>query len=206
MIAGLAHERSDTVGDGPVENVPAEDESGKNGSGGKSVVLPLRRKWPAALLAAATVAVIGFGVTQVVGNQSSPDSATSGSDATTARDQEQDESGEGAPSEPKGTEQDSPGRTAAGITELDQIPGLEVAPGSPTYSTQQGTDSLLATEQQCGPTSPVAGTLFSPATYKGRTALVVLLPTTSATQQVEVYVCGRDGGRVVERATIATTP
>ena len=195
VIAGLVGEQSGTVSD--------------------TTVVPLRRKWPAVLLAAATVAAVGFGVTQMLGNQSSPDSADAG-DASTQSQENGDATGRPDASMMQSPDSSSPERSgkpenlsAAKAAALDQIPGLDfTSPDSGTdlYTQDQAPGFVSELNARCGPPSPVAGARYAPAKYRGREALVVLVPATPNSQRVDVYVCGPSGGKLVTSATVAAGP
>ncbi|MBD8870996.1 hypothetical protein [Nocardioides donggukensis] len=186
------------------------------GPGSATVVALRRRRWPAALLAAATVAAIGFGTTQMLAGQDS-----GGGDAGSTAESLDSGGGDaalpesaGADLEPRTTSRrdlrqardqlarlDLAGLRVAGVdpdTGLTSGPsGPEAAdeyeaPGPAELGKAADADRLARQRAQavgCGPAEPRAGAERILADFKGRPALVVIDPVQGAAQVARVYVC-----------------
>jgi len=184
-----------------------------------STVVPLRRRrWPAALLAAATVAAVGFGTAQVL---------TTGSGGDAASPASQGEAEEAAREEAGAADEDAADgeslrRTARDRAEEAPVPqsGLDTAAQLPTsledlldgsVTLGEGPwlelnlsalpEELSADDRRtaayavraCGPRRPVPGAARVPVRYDDRPALLVVQPGWAGFRIAEVYLC--DGQR-----------
>lgn len=164
------------------------------------------RRWPGYLMAAAAVAAIGFGVTQMIG---SDDDAGSGADSSaTAPEVGSNAAPQDAQSEPtqepeKGAAARDPASSelAAEQPPLPDVPGLSAATDDDRASDSQPQyTSRLA--QECGPKELPSGTDLRAASYRGKEALVVYLPPSPTGRQVDVYACTVDPDQPARSLTL----
>lgn len=153
------------------------------------------RRWPAYLLSAAAVVAIGFGVTQVL-----PDDTDNGADTTSAGEKAEvapdapDKAQDVAPTESMGEPptQDlnkSPDPSLA-APPLPDIPGLAPAEQAASDATKLDRRYAARLSRRCLPDDVPTASALRPATYRGKEAVVVYLPPGDAERRVEVYVCG----------------
>jgi hypothetical protein len=194
----------------PGETDPARPGDPTGDAGATVVPLP-RRRWPAALLAAAAVVAIGFGVTQVLptGGDDAGDSA--GSAAESGQDDGRTAlSDDGAMDRPRPASDELVLELQeAGVDRLESLDLLgPTATGAapqadaetPEESADQGVEREAGSDarlverlapalRDCGPRPRVQGSRELVATYRGDPALVVLQPPTSGSRLAEVYAC-----------------
>ncbi|MDN5893637.1 MAG: hypothetical protein L0H93_06375 [Nocardioides sp.] len=157
-------------------------------------VTPLRRrsKLPQALLAAAAVVAVGFGITQVLpsgedgagdAGSESPNSSSLSDDDPGAADQD---SGAAAPDSQRSDSQRTQPRHLGrerSRTLLSRVPLSGLSPGFES-------DSELPASS-CGPRRLAEGQRRAAATYQGQSAVVIFHPVNNGERTADVYVCGR---------------
>jgi hypothetical protein len=216
-----------TAADASAAGETDPDRSGDpTGDAGATVVPLPRRRWPAALLAAAAVVAIGFGATQVLptGGDDAGDSA--GSAAESGRDDGRTAlSDDGAADRPRPAsdglvlELQQAGVDRLGSLDLLPPAATGAAPQaeSPEESADQGAEReaqsdgrlverLAPALRDCGPRPRVEGSRELVATYRGDPALVVLQPPASGSRLAEVYACEGADPRSPVRTVVLPAP
>lgn len=216
VLAELSAERSTTP-------VPREAE-----------VIPLRRRWPKVLVAAAAVTAFGFGIVQLVGNSANDaDSAGAGADSKAERNAATADDLASGPEQaplvpgPASTPGDSAFdgvqlRTLSqqslnmiGLQGLRQLNRgtleqdlAELTRTSAPEATNGGDYSyydLRGAKVSCGPFYTVVGGETFAASYRRHLALVLFHPKLDGVRLVEIYDCeGRTPRRAVKTVTLQT--
>jgi hypothetical protein len=196
-------------------------------------VIPLRRRWPKVLAAAAAVTLFGFGIVQYVDNTSSQDGAASGGadrDATTAEKEDLGDSLAGSPSDQPPTVPGAEANKGEGwnraslqlndftLSQLD-VKGLrKLRPGTLDKDLGELTRSSAPTESsggagydaqsiavRCGPFYTVSGGAAFAASYRRHLALVLFHPALDGVRLVEIYDCESDTPRQTVRTVTLQT-
>lgn len=199
----------------------------------EAVVIPLRRRWPKVLVAAAAVTAFGFGFAQLVGN--SANDAGGGVTAESSSDRDAlttDDFGSGQEIEPNapvpaGTPGDNSAVDgAARLQTLSQsslnligIQGLRpLSPGTLDRDLEEltrtsaaeadGGDNkydVSAARTSCGPYYTVSGGETFAASYRRHLALVLFHPRLDGVRLVEIYDCeSRTPRQAVRTVTLQT--
>jgi hypothetical protein len=170
-------------------------------------VVPLRsrRRWPAALLAAAAVAVGGYAVGNLVGDGSvmtaetgdaaRPEAAADSDAGQSAGGTTADREGEEAASPPSGR----PVRLRSDQLEADVLEVLSVVPVQDLRrdALSQGYDTAL--KAGCRPSDPDRRGTWFRARYDGERALLLLGPERSGTVSASVFSCD---GELLDSTTV----
>lgn len=215
VIAGLAAERAGA----PHATTPAATDAspGSSSSSGElATVTPLRRRWPQVLLAAAAVAAIGVGVTQVLPTDSGDDSSVDAGGSNSELDRDESfaeappESGgeeppaDAAPSEAPASGEDHYSAQLDRLAE-DYLPQLSQLPGV-TADKDSRAELRAQRAAGCGPATLPAGATPISVLYGGREALVVFGPVADP-QLVSIYVCDSEQPRTpVETVELPAQP
>jgi hypothetical protein len=199
----------------------------------KAEVIPLRRRWPKVLVAAAAVTAFGFGIVQLVGNSANDaDSAGAGADSKAERNAATADDLASGPEQAPVVPQPaaSPGDSAAGLRlqmlsqaslNMIGVQGLrQLNPGTLDRDLMKLTDATAAegvngpdysyydvrgARISCGPFYTVVGGETFAASYRRHLALVLFHPKLDGVRLVEIYDCeGRTPRRAVKTVTLQT--
>jgi hypothetical protein len=197
-------------------------------------VVPLRRRWPKVLAAAAAVTLFGFGIVQYVDNTSSQDGAASGGADKDVASSEKQELGDNlsvSPGDQPATVPGAQDNRADGwnsaSTQLDErtltrldVKGLrKLRPGSLDKDLLNGLtrDGVLTESSsgagydaqsiavRCGPYYTVDGGAIFAASYRRHLALVLFHPALDGVRLVEIYDCESDTPRQTVRTVTLQT-
>jgi len=237
LLAGARHDES--VPDEVAARLDATlaDLSAERGAESPAVseadVIPLRRRWPKVLAAAAAVTLFGFGIVQYVDNTSSQDGdAGRGADrdATTGEKQDLGDNLAESPSDQPATVPGTVDNKVDGwnsaslqlndftLTQLD-VKGLrKLRPGTLDGDLKDLTRSGAVTESsgdagydarsiavRCGPFYTVSGGAAFAASYRRHLALVLFHPALDGVRLVEIYDCESDTPRQTVRTVTLQT-
>lgn len=200
LDAVLADLKAESAGSADVSQAPASTSPVDNvtplraATERSSSEPPRRSKLPQLFLAAAAVAAIGFGVTQILptgegdGDSGAGDTSFSSDQAPDAGSSDADRE-EGAPSmgaqPPTDAEKDqqysAPARERQ-LLDRVELPGLAPLPQGELAARRTTLDG-------CGPESLDQGQRKVPATYQGDPAVVVFVAHEDGTRTAELYLC-----------------
>lgn len=196
-------------------------------------VIPLRRRWPKVLAAAAAVTLFGFGIVQYVDNTSSQDGAASGGadkDAATVEREALGDSLSPSPGDQPAAVPNAEGNRVddwnsaslqlndSTLSQLD-VKGLrKLRPGTLDVDLKELTRNGAVTESsdgagydarsiavRCGPYYTVSGGAAFAASYRRHLALVLFHPALDGVRLVEIYDCeSASPRRTVKTVTLQT--